>query len=139
VATLPASEQDKLGTVPDNARLVEYVPLHALAPTCAAMITHGGTGTVMSALAHGVPQLISPRPTFDEPLLASSVAAGGAAVVVDPDRLDAHTVAEGVRSLLHEPAHTRAARALREQMAAMPSPADLAHTLTARRFPFRSQ
>ncbi|PDP87489.1 hypothetical protein CQJ94_11585, partial [Glycomyces fuscus] len=30
VATLPASEQDRLGTVPDNARLVEYVPLHAL-------------------------------------------------------------------------------------------------------------
>ncbi|PDP87676.1 hypothetical protein CQJ94_11580, partial [Glycomyces fuscus] len=37
VATLPASEQDRLGTVPGNARLVEYVPLHALAPTCAAM------------------------------------------------------------------------------------------------------
>jgi UDP:flavonoid glycosyltransferase YjiC (YdhE family) len=131
VATLPASEQDKLGTVPDNARLVEYVPLHALAPTCAAMITHGGPGTVLTTLASGVPQLLSPNAhMFDTVLLSGLVEEAGAGRVVHPDRLDAHTVAEGVRSLLHEPAHARAARALREQMAAMPSPADLAHTLT---------
>ncbi|WP_174546387.1 activator-dependent family glycosyltransferase [Nocardiopsis dassonvillei] len=139
VATLPASEQERLGTVPDNARLVEYVPLHALAPTCAAMITHGGTGTVLTGLAHGVPQLVSPRPTFDEPLLASSVAAEGAALVVDPDRMDAATVTAGVRDLLEDPRHTSAAHALRARMDAMPTPADLAHTLTARRPAFRSK
>jgi len=131
VATLPASEREALGAVPATTRLVEYVPLHALAPTCDAMITHGGTGTVLTGLAHGVPQLVSPRPTFDESLLASSVAGLGAARVLDPDHVTADAVASGVRALLEDPRHGGAARALREDMAAMPSPADLARTLTA--------
>ncbi|WP_174546522.1 activator-dependent family glycosyltransferase [Nocardiopsis dassonvillei] len=131
VATLPASEQDKLGTVPDNARLVEYVPLHALAPTCAAMVTHGGPGTVLTGLAHGVPQLMSPNARmFDIPVLAGLVEEAGAGRVVDPDRLDAATVTAGVRDLLEDPRHTSAAHALRARMDAMPTPADLAHTLT---------
>ncbi|MEU1900361.1 activator-dependent family glycosyltransferase [Nocardiopsis dassonvillei] len=131
VATLPAHEQAKLGTVPGNARLVEYVPLHALAPTCAAMVTHGGPGTVLTGLAHGVPQLLSPNARmFDIPVLAGLVEAAGAGRVVDPDRLDAATVTAGVRALLEDPRHTRAAHALRARMDAMPSPADLAHTLT---------
>ncbi|APC38088.1 hypothetical protein A9R04_26970 [Nocardiopsis dassonvillei] len=131
VATLPASEQAKLGAVPGNARLVEYVPLHALAPTCAAMVTHGGPGTVLTGLAHGVPQLLSPNARmFDIPVLAGLVEEAGAGRVVDPDRLDAATVAEGVRTLLEDPRHTRSARALRARMDAMPTPADLAHTLT---------
>ncbi|MFE6385886.1 activator-dependent family glycosyltransferase [Nocardiopsis dassonvillei] len=131
VATLPASEQDKLGTVPDNARLVEYVPLHALAPTCAAMVTHGGPGTVLTGLAHGVPQLMSPNARmFDIPVLAGLVEGAGAGRVVDPDRLDAATVTAGVRDLLEDPRHTSAAHALRARMDAMPTPADLAHTLT---------
>ncbi|XKK41905.1 activator-dependent family glycosyltransferase [Nocardiopsis sp. ARC36] len=133
VATLPAHEQAKLGAVPADTRLTEYVPLHALAPTCAAMITHGGTGTVLTGLAHGVPQLVSPRPTFDESLLASSVAGLGAARVLDPDRVTPDAVAVGIRALLDDPRHTEAADALRQEMAAMPSPADLAHTLTDRR------
>ncbi|GAA1439524.1 activator-dependent family glycosyltransferase [Nocardiopsis tropica] len=131
VATLPAHEQAKLGAVPPNTRLVDYVPLHALAPTCAAMITHGGTGTVLTGLAHGVPQLVSPRPTFDESLLASSVAALGAALVLDADRVTPDAVADGVRTLLHDPSLTRAAHTLRHDITAMPTPADLAHTLTA--------
>ncbi|MFE6446506.1 activator-dependent family glycosyltransferase [Nocardiopsis dassonvillei] len=131
VATLPASEQDKLGNVPDNARLVEYVPLHALAPTCAAMVTHGGPGTVLTGLAHGVPQLMSPNARmFDIPVLAGLVEGAGAGRVVDPDRLDAATVTAGVRDLLEDPRHTSAAHALRARMDAMPTPADLAHTLT---------
>ncbi|MCP3015108.1 activator-dependent family glycosyltransferase [Nocardiopsis dassonvillei] len=131
VATLPASEQDKLGAVPGNTRLVEYVPLHALAPTCAAMVTHGGPGTVLTGLAHGVPQLLSPNARmFDIPVLAGLVEEAGAGRVVDPDRLDAATVTEGVRALLEDPRHTSAARALRARMDAMPTPADLARTLT---------
>ncbi|WDZ90864.1 activator-dependent family glycosyltransferase [Nocardiopsis sp. HUAS JQ3] len=131
VATLPASEREKLGAVPGNARLVEYVPLHALAPTCAAMVTHGGPGTVLTGLAHGVPQLLSPNARmFDIPVLAGLVEGAGAGRVVDPDRLDAATVTEGVRALLEDPRHAKAAHALRERMDAMPAPADLARTLT---------
>ncbi|XKK41895.1 activator-dependent family glycosyltransferase [Nocardiopsis sp. ARC36] len=129
VATLSAPEQGKLGAVPPNARLVEYVPLHALAPACDAMITHGGAGTVLTGLAHGVPQAAVPHHMYDEPLLASLVAAQGAGVVVDPARVSPDTVRESVLRLLGDPAHAGAAGRLREEMAAMPSPADVARDL----------
>ncbi|WP_019609404.1 nucleotide disphospho-sugar-binding domain-containing protein, partial [Nocardiopsis sp. CNS-639] len=129
VATLPAREQDKLGTVPGNARLVEYVPLHALTPTCAGMITHGGAGTVMSGLVHGVPQSAVPHHMYDEPLLASLVAAQGSGVVVDPARVTPEAVRESTRRLLEDPSHTEAARRLRGEVDAMPSPADVARRL----------
>ena len=129
VATLSAPEQAKLGAVPPNTRLVEYVPLHALAPTCDAMITHGGAGTVLSGLAHGVPQAAVPHHMYDEPLLASLIAAQGAGVVVDPARVTPDTVRESVVRLLGDPSHAKAAGLLREEMAAMPSPADVARDL----------
>ena len=130
VATLPAREQAKLGAVPDNARLVEYVPLHALTPTCAAMITHGGAGTVMSGLVHGVPQSAVPHHMYDEPLLASLVAAQGSGVVVDPARVTPEAVRESTRRLLEDPSHAEAARRLRGEVDAMPSPAEVARRLT---------
>ncbi|MER6175770.1 nucleotide disphospho-sugar-binding domain-containing protein, partial [Streptosporangium sp. NPDC001681] len=40
VATVAESEQQKLARIPDNARLVSYVPMHALVPTCSAVIHH---------------------------------------------------------------------------------------------------
>ncbi|MEE2052811.1 activator-dependent family glycosyltransferase [Nocardiopsis tropica] len=132
VATLPAHEQAKLGAVPDNTRLVDYVPLHALAPTCAAMITHGGPGTVLTALTSGIPQLLAPNANmFDTVLLSGLVRDRGAALLLPPDRVTPDAVADGVRALLHDPSLTRAARTLRHDIAAMPTPADLAHTLTA--------
>jgi len=36
--------------VPGNVRLVEFVPLNALLPTCSAVIHHGGPQTVAAAL-----------------------------------------------------------------------------------------
>ncbi|WP_150251041.1 nucleotide disphospho-sugar-binding domain-containing protein [Nocardiopsis deserti] len=129
VATLPDAERERLGTVPPNTRLVDYVPLHALAPTCAAMITHGGTGTVLSGLAHGVPQVISPRPTYDEALVARTVAQRGAAIALDPETVTSGVMARTMRTLLGDARFTYAARALGQQVADMPSPAELAGRL----------
>ncbi|CAM5717085.1 hypothetical protein SVIOM342S_07858 [Streptomyces violaceorubidus] len=56
VATLGAEERRLLTHVPDNVRLVDHVPLHAL-PSCAAIVHHGGAGTWSTALAKGVPQI----------------------------------------------------------------------------------
>ncbi|MEU4532072.1 activator-dependent family glycosyltransferase [Micromonospora ureilytica] len=65
VATLNAGQLAAIGTVPDNVRVVEFVPMDALLPTCAAVINHGGAGSFQTALAHGVPQLIIPDMMWD--------------------------------------------------------------------------
>ncbi|WP_017587952.1 activator-dependent family glycosyltransferase [Nocardiopsis ganjiahuensis] len=132
VATLPAHEQAKLGTVPGNVRLVDYVPLHALAPTCDAMVTHGGPGTVLTGLAHGVPQLLVPHARmFDTVLLSGLVEAQGAGTVLPPEQVDPDTVGAAVRTLVNEPGPAHAARGLGREIADLPTPAQLADTLTA--------
>jgi glycosyltransferase (activator-dependent family) len=131
VATLPPEEEAGLGRVPDNVRLVGYAPLHVLAPTCAAMITHAGPGTLCSGLSHGVPQLLVPGPRLDAPLLAGLVERQGAGLVVPPEEAGAESLREAARRLVGDPRHAEAARLLGEEMAAMPSPADVVRGLPA--------
>ncbi|MFD5184537.1 activator-dependent family glycosyltransferase [Streptomyces sp. NPDC058372] len=58
IITLPPAERDRLRSIPDNTRIVEFVPLNVVLPTCSAVIHHGGAGCFNGAMAHGVPQLI---------------------------------------------------------------------------------
>ncbi|WP_150251031.1 activator-dependent family glycosyltransferase [Nocardiopsis deserti] len=132
VATLPDAERERLGTVPPNTRLVDYTPVHALAPTCAAMITQGGPGTTLTALSHGIPQLFTPSTTmFDQVRTARLVEGTGAGRLLPPDQVTAQSVAREVRFLLEDTRHAAAAGEMRDRIAAMPAPADLVRTLTA--------
>ena len=37
-----------------------YIPQHEFLPWCDAVVAHGGSGTVLGALAHGLPLLVVP-------------------------------------------------------------------------------
>ncbi|MGW4941968.1 nucleotide disphospho-sugar-binding domain-containing protein [Actinoplanes sp. NPDC004185] len=43
---------------PANVRLVEYLPLNQILPTCSAVIHHGGLGTFQASIAANLPQLV---------------------------------------------------------------------------------
>src|SRR5262249_26961386 len=58
-AALSTGDSETLGPLPDNVR-VGPVPLHLLLPTCTLVVNQGGAGTVMTAVAAGVPQLVIP-------------------------------------------------------------------------------
>lgn len=51
--------------LPPTVRHVPYAPFRRLFPRCAAVVHHGGIGTVAEALAAGVPQLVLPV-AFDQ-------------------------------------------------------------------------
>jgi UDP:flavonoid glycosyltransferase YjiC (YdhE family) len=55
----PAVEPDVV-RVPDHVRVMAFAEHDRVMPGCAAVIGHGGLGTVLRALAHGVPQLMLP-------------------------------------------------------------------------------
>jgi UDP:flavonoid glycosyltransferase YjiC (YdhE family) len=55
----PAVDRDAV-RVPDGVEVVGFADHDSLMPDCAAVIGHGGLGTVLRALAHGVPQLLLP-------------------------------------------------------------------------------
>jgi glycosyltransferase (activator-dependent family) len=121
VATLAEGERRKLRRVPDNTRVVSYVPLHAIAGSCAAVIDHAGPGTLLTVAREAVPQLTVPW-DFDEPELARRLAGQGASLTIRADESSGPLVREALLRLLDEPAFTARAERLRDDIAAMPSP-----------------
>ncbi|MGX1371758.1 UDP:flavonoid glycosyltransferase YjiC (YdhE family) [Streptomyces canus] len=113
-----------LGPVPGNVRVAGWVPLSALLPSCSAIVHHGGAGTSLTALAHGVPQLVLPR-MADQPANAAVVAARGAGLLLAPEETNAASVEAALLRLLRETGPARVAREVRAEIAAQPSPADL--------------
>jgi UDP:flavonoid glycosyltransferase YjiC (YdhE family) len=125
VATLNADQLGDDVKVPDNVRLVDFVPLNSLLPGCSAIVQHGGTGTTLTALVHGVPQLIVPAALYDEAGVAAQLAGRGAAVVIDPAELSTETLRAGLVRLLEDPAFRSGAEAVRAEMEAAPTPHDV--------------
>jgi glycosyltransferase (activator-dependent family) len=124
VATVAESEQRKLTHVPDNARIVSYVPLHALAPTCSAAIHHAGFGTLNTFAQHAIPQLTIPF-HFDEPILGRKLAGQGAGLEIDPSQATGDNVRDSVWRLLNESTFRQGAEGLRDEMLALPTPNQL--------------
>jgi len=110
--------------LPDNVRTVEWVPLGRLLPTCAAVVHHGGTATVLGALLHGLPQLVVPDAS-ERRRNAALVHTRGVGLVgsrreVTPTLL---------RRLLGEERIAEAAVEVRTEMISAPHPADIAARL----------
>lgn len=83
--------------LPPDVRAVDYAPQLALLARARALISHGGANSVMEALAHGVPLLVSPI-CNDQPHNARFVAQAGAGVACDlaratPSEVRAHLAA----------------------------------------------
>ncbi|MEV7008645.1 activator-dependent family glycosyltransferase [Streptosporangium sp. NPDC051022] len=129
IATVSPSQLTPGTSIPDNVRLFDFVPLNALVPSCSAIVHHGGAGTLGTALVHGVPQLIVPSNIWGEPVYARALASSGAGLVIDPERLSGHLLKSELHRLLEEPSFR--ADAVREQreMAATPSPHEVAGRL----------
>lgn len=111
-------------TVPASVRTTGWVPLAQMLPHATAVVHHGGAGTTLGALAAGVPQLIVPGPG-DRRRNAELVAAAGAGLAV-PARAITTAVLD---RLVRDPALRAGALALSGEIAAMPSPAEVARLL----------
>ena len=131
VATLTDREREQAGTVPSNARLVDYTPVLSLAPTCDLMVSHGGPGTTLTSLAHGIPQLLVPEHLmFDQMLTSRLVEQAGAGRLLASEQVTAENVVRVARTLVEDPRYSRAAQSLSDRMSDMPSPAALSRMLT---------
>ncbi|WP_158890391.1 activator-dependent family glycosyltransferase [Amycolatopsis anabasis] len=124
VATLPDSERGKLARIPANARIVPFVPLHALIPTCSVVIHHAGFGSVNTTVSYGVPQLALPE-HFDQPPLARRITAEGAGLTMHSSEATGAAVRDRVVRLLAEPSFRENAERLRAEVLALPAPSEL--------------
>ncbi|RGC65132.1 Desosaminyl transferase EryCIII precursor [Micromonospora sp. MW-13] len=128
VATLNSAQLAGVDELPPNVRIVEYLPLNLLLPTCAAVIHHGGGGTYAAAVAHRLPQLVIPVPKWDEEVTARHVVERGAGLRVD-EPFTVADVRDGLLRLLHEPRFRAGAESLHRDMLAAPSPVEVVPVL----------
>lgn len=131
VATLDASQIEVADRIPDNVRIIDYVPLSELLPTCSAVIHHGGHGTFGAALAARIPQFVVMDPSYpmEGPLTSRFLVQTGAGTGV---RADHHTGAElraGLERLIGEAPFRDAARDLYADLLAAPAPAEVVPVL----------
>lgn len=128
VATLNGSQREALEAVPNNVRLVDYVPLHALLPGCSAVVHHGGAGTWSTALYSAVPQILVAE-IWDAPLKARMLAEFGAGLAQPIDELTPESLRGKIIRVLGEPSFMDNARRLRDEMAAEAAPSDVVDEL----------
>ncbi|MFE9580432.1 activator-dependent family glycosyltransferase [Nocardia sp. NPDC006044] len=138
VATLNEAQAAEVGRIPANTRVVDFVPLHALMPTCAAIVHHGGAGTWSTAAVYGVPQLVVAG-MWDNVYRAQRLSDLGAGLYLPPSELTGNRLRTGVLRLLDEPAFGAGALALRDRMLAEPSPGEVVDTLVAAAARYRAQ
>lgn len=125
-----ASDPAAIGAVPGNVRVERFVPQAEVLTRCAAVVCHGGSGTVLAALAHGIPLVCLPRGA-DQFVNALNVARVGAgSLLVGADVTEA-AVRTAIAEILEAEAMRAAARALAEEIAAMPSDAEVATAIEA--------
>jgi len=111
----------QFGALPPNVHIERYIPQTLLFPRCAAVVTHGGFGTVLSALSHGLPLVVIPIGA-DQPANARRCTALGVGRSLAPAAVTPATVREAVRAVLDGPGYRRQAEGLRAEMAALPGP-----------------
>lgn len=87
------------GVLPTEVRQFSYVPLSRCLLRAAALVHHGGIGTIAEALRAGVPQLITPGP-FDQPWNAARVRQIGAGSWLSRRRFTPAAAARKLRHLL---------------------------------------
>lgn len=109
-----------LEPVPPNALVKRYVPQAEILPRAHAVVTHGGSGSTLGALAHGCPILFVPQGA-DQFENAGAVARGGAGVVVAQQEQTVEGLRAGLARLLDDDAYASAASRVAAEIAAMPA------------------
>ncbi|MEV6875435.1 nucleotide disphospho-sugar-binding domain-containing protein [Amycolatopsis sp. NPDC051128] len=128
VATGPSLADAALGDVPPNVRLEAWVPQAALLPHVDLVVHHGGSGTTLGAFGAALPQLLLPQGA-DQFSNADAVLAAGVGDRLLGAEVTADAVASKAGHLLTDLSVRDAARTLAAEVAAMPSPADVAAQL----------
>jgi MGT family glycosyltransferase len=120
-----------LGSVREGVHVARFVPQGDVLGHCAAAVHHAGAGTAFGVLAHGLPSVAVPQ-SADNFAIAGRLAAAGAARALMPGEVDPDAVRAAVRSVLDDPQPRQAAERLAGDIAAMPSPAEVAALLRRR-------
>lgn len=128
VAVGPEGDPALLGELPSNVHLERFVPQAEVLAHVDLVVHHGGAGTMLGTAAAGLPQLILPQGA-DQPFNAMAIQRAGAGAALRNDEQTPGAIESAVGALLADGPERAAARAIAEEIAAMPSPEEVAASL----------
>ncbi|MFE4910841.1 glycosyltransferase [Streptomyces sp. NPDC056652] len=114
----------------DRVTFVGFTPLSELLRDTDLVVAHGGAGTTLGTLAAGIPMVIAPQGA-DQFIQADRVAAAGAGLGLPGGTATPEGVVKAASAVLADQGFRAAARMVADQIAAMPSPAEVAAALAA--------
>ncbi|HEY9467995.1 MAG TPA: glycosyltransferase [Propionibacteriaceae bacterium] len=107
-----------------NVRIERFVPQSLVLPVVDLVVNHGGSGSVIGALAHGIPLIVIPLGA-DQELNAHRVEALGAGLKLDPMTCTPLEISNGVQCILQTGTAADAAHRVQEEIAALPDVSSL--------------
>ena len=122
IATVgPDIDPAEFGPQPETVRIERYVPQAHLLSHCDLVISHGGSGTVIGALAHGLPQVVIPLGA-DQLRNAERCRDLGLGPVLDVMALTPEMVRDAATDALANPAYRQRAAHFQAAIASLPGP-----------------
>jgi UDP:flavonoid glycosyltransferase YjiC (YdhE family) len=108
-------------SLPQHVHVERFIPQATVLSHSSAVVSHAGSGSVLGALAHGLPQVLIPMGA-DQPFNAARCDALGVARVLDAVEATPKLVRDAVSAVLFGAAYRNAAERLRDEIAALPGP-----------------
>jgi UDP:flavonoid glycosyltransferase YjiC (YdhE family) len=115
-------DPDDLGPQPANVRVERFIRQSSVLPHCDLVISHAGSGSVLGALAHGLPSVLIPLGA-DQPWNAARCEELGVAKVLDAMQATPEGVRMAVSQMLNNETARRNAERMRDEIQALPEPA----------------
>jgi UDP:flavonoid glycosyltransferase YjiC (YdhE family) len=109
----------ELGEQPDNVRVERFLPMTDVLARADVVVSHGGSGTVIGALAFGLPQVLLPIGA-DHPLNADRCQALGVAAVLDAVTSTSDDIGEAAAMVMEDPSYRAQAGLLQGEIASLP-------------------
>ncbi|WP_322752820.1 glycosyltransferase [Frankia sp. Cas3] len=114
--------------LPAGVHSAGWLPLGLVAPSCDLIIHHGRSGSMLTAVAAGLPQLALPQ-AADQFENATCITDFGAGRQLVGDNVTAELIVEACREMLGNPSYRDRAAVLTAENAAQPTPADVVSVL----------
>jgi len=111
--------------VPKNAVVLDYAAHDPIMKRAALVVTHGGHGTAMRALRHGVPMILIPGLAGDQPFVAAAMQEFGAGLAL-PGDAGVEAIRAAARQILSTPSFKQSARERAKALAGVDGAANAA-------------
>ncbi len=118
VTTGPTVDPETLGPVAHNVVVAPFLPQNLVLARSAAVVSHAGSGTVLGALAAGLPQVCLPM-AADQFVNAEQLARRGAGIAIAQDDRDVESIRTAVEQVLNDGSYAAQAAELQTEIDTM--------------------